>query len=136
MPQRFAADQHGFFVQLFPGFIFSAGVDITLKFAPRSLVDSVVGDFFDGPCMGAVDVGCIFGAVAVDVSALADVGGVKVFRAPSGYGTDELTIVDSEWSVPSSTMIYATGLKGDVWQALLNRVSYIQKGGVKLSLAK
>lgn len=70
------------------------------------------------------------------VSALADVGGVKVFRAPSGYGTVELTIVDSEWSVPSSTMIYATGLKGDVWQALLNRVSYIQKGGVKLSLAK
>ena len=50
------------------------------------------------------------------VSALADVGGVKVFRAPSGYGTVELTIVDSEWSVPSSTMIYATGLKGDVWQ--------------------
>lgn len=70
------------------------------------------------------------------VSALADVGGVKVFRAPSGYGTVELTIVDSEWSVPFSTMIYATGLKGDVWQALLNRVSYIQKGGVKLSLAK
>ena len=50
------------------------------------------------------------------VSALADVGGVKVFRAPSGYGTVELTIVDSEWSVPSSTMIYATGLKGDVWR--------------------
>ena len=48
------------------------------------------------------------------VSALADVGDVKVFRAPSGYGTVELTIVDSEWSVPSSTMIYATGLKGDV----------------------
>ena len=48
------------------------------------------------------------------VSALADVGGVKVFRAPSGYGTVELTIVDSEWSVPFSTMIYATGLKGDV----------------------
>ena len=59
-----------------------------------------------------------------------------MFRAPSGYGTDELTIVDSEWSVPSSTMIYATGLKGDVWQALLNRVSYIQKGGVKLSFPK
>ena len=38
------------------------------------------------------------------VSALADVGGMKVFRAPSGYGTVELTIVDSEWSVPSSTM--------------------------------
>ena len=73
MPQRFAADQHGFLVQLFPGFIFPAGVDITLKFTPRSLVDPVVGDFFDGPCMGAVDVGCIFGAVAVDVSALVDV---------------------------------------------------------------
>ena len=70
------------------------------------------------------------------VSALAGVGGVKVFRTPSGGGTVGLTIVDSEWSVPSSTMIYATGLKGNVWQALLNRVSYIQKGGVKLSLAK
>ena len=28
-----------------------------------------------------------------------------MFRAPSGYGTVELTIVDSEWSVPSSTLI-------------------------------
>lgn len=39
------------------------------------------------------------------VSALAGVGGVKVFRAPSGGGTVGLTIVDSEWSVPSSTLI-------------------------------
>ena len=72
MPQRFAADQHGFLVQLFPGLVLSTGVYITLKFTPRSLVDPVVGDFFDGPCMGAVDVGCIFGAVAVDIGALMD----------------------------------------------------------------
>ena len=39
------------------------------------------------------------------VSALAGVGGVKVFRTPSGGGTVGLTIVDSEWSVPSSTLI-------------------------------
>ena len=39
------------------------------------------------------------------VGNLAGVGGVKVFRAPSGGGTVGLTIVDSEWSVPSSALI-------------------------------
>lgn len=39
------------------------------------------------------------------VGALAGVGGVKVFRTPSGGGTVGLTIVDSEWAVPSSSLI-------------------------------
>lgn len=39
------------------------------------------------------------------VGALDGVGGVKVFRTPTGGGTVGLTIVDSEWGIPSETLI-------------------------------
>lgn len=39
------------------------------------------------------------------VTAIAGVGGVKAYRTPAGGGTVGLTIIASDWSVPSTTLV-------------------------------
>ena len=73
MAQGLAADQHGRLVQLFPGLVLSAGIDLALIPLPRPPVHPVIGNVLDLPGVGLIDGRGIISPVPMNISTVMDV---------------------------------------------------------------